>query len=146
MLDNVFRWNAGAVLRNLREAAIVSLWFPYIGKALIVDLRHDDREGPLVTVDGLMAGEQARMESLNKLRPRFQMPENVLLAPWIGPVRSLESSGALRDLRNRLELSGHDQAVADLQGAYRRLTALERAEAVSLIRGDVQRTRTLYQR
>ena len=98
MLDNVFRWNAGAVLRSLREAAIVSLWFPYIGKALIVDLRHDGQEGPLVTLDSGLAGPQARMESLKKLRPRFPMPGNVLLAPWIGPVRSLENSGALQDL------------------------------------------------
>ena len=146
MMDNVFRWNMQGVLRNIHEAEVISLFLPYVGRALIVDLRHDEREGPLITIDKLVGGPQERIESLRKLRPRFDLPSNITLAPWLGPVRSLESSGALADLNGRLERLGHSAVQGDLQRAYDELLALERGEVLALIRGDLERTKTLYQR
>lgn len=52
MMDNVFRWNMNGVLKNLHEAELMTLILPLIAKALIIDLRHDEREGPFVGVDG----------------------------------------------------------------------------------------------
>jgi hypothetical protein len=146
MMDNVFRWSVRSVLRNMHEAQVISLFFPYLGRALIVDLRCDEAEGPLITTDGLVSGPEERLESLRKLRPRFEMPSNVTLAPWLGPVRSLEQSGALADLSGRLERIGRPEAKAQLERAYQELQQLERGEVLALIRGDVQRTKTLYQR
>jgi hypothetical protein len=146
MMDNVFRWNVEAVLRNMHEAQVISLFFPYLGRALIVDLRHDEHEGPLITLDGMVAGPQERIDSLKHLRPRFETPENITLAPWLGPVRTLETSGALGDIRQRLERVGYPEAKTQLDCAYIDLLAVERGEIVALIRGDVRRTRTLYQR
>jgi len=146
MLDNVFRWNARSVLRNMREAQVISLYLPYLGRALIIDLRCDDAEGPLITTDELVSGPQERVERLRSLRPRFDLPNNITLAPWLGPVRSLESSGALAGVAERLKALGQAQAQAELETAYQQLLALERSEALALIRGDAQRTKTLYQR
>jgi hypothetical protein len=146
MMDNVFRWNVHSVLRNMHEAQVISLFFPYLGRALIVDLRCDEAEGPLIRTDSLVAGPQERLERLRKLRPRFEMPSNVMLAPWLGPVRSLDTSGALADLSARLERIGHPEVTMELDRAYDALLELERGEVLALIRGDVQRTRTLFQR
>lgn len=146
MMDNVFRWNVRAVLRNMNEAQVISLYFPYLGRALIVDLRHDEQEGPFITIDGMVAGPQERIDSLKRLRPRFDTPENIALAPWMGPVRTLETTGALDAVAQRLQRIGHVDAKDQLDRAFHQLTAIERGEIVALIQGDVQRTRTLYQR
>ena len=146
MMDNVFRWNVHSVLRNMHEAQVISLFLPYLGRALIVDLRCDDSEGPFITTDGLVSGPEERIESLRRLRPRFELPNNITLAPWLGPVRSLETSGALADLSARLERIGHPEGQPALDRAYRDLLQLERGEILALIRGDVERTRTLFQR
>jgi len=146
MMDNVYRWNVRAVLRNIHEAQVVSLFFPYLGRALIVDLRHDEQEGPLITTDGMVAGPQDRIDSLKRLRPRFKTPDNITLAPWLGPVRSLESSGAVAEIASRLEQMGQPGAKDALDQAYKELQAAEHGEILALIRGDVQRTKTLYQR
>lgn len=145
MMDNI-RWNVQAVLRNMHEAQVMSLFFPYIGRALIIDLRHDEMEGPVIAVDGMTTGPQERIDSIKKLRPRFDTPDNLTLAPWLGPVRSLESTGALADVANRLERIACPEAKDSLDRAYRELLAAERAEVLALIRGEVKRTKTLYQR
>jgi hypothetical protein len=146
MMDNVFRWNVRGVLRNMHEAQVISLFFPYLGRALIVDLRCDEAEGPFITTAGLVSGPEERLEHLRTLRPRFELPKNIALAPWLGPVRSLDTSGALADMAARLERIGHPEARSSLDGAYRELVQLERGEILALIRGDVERTRTLFQR
>jgi hypothetical protein len=146
MMDNVFRWNVRTVLRNMHEAQVISLYFPYLGRALIIDLRCDEAEGPLITTDGLVSGPQERLENLRHLRPRFDMPNNFTLSPWLGPVRTLETSGALADVAARLQRLGRPEAEDDLRDAYETLRKLERGEILALIRGDVQLTRTLYQR
>lgn len=145
MMDNI-RWNVQAVLRNLHEAQVMSLFFPYIGRALIIDLRHDEMEGPAIAVDGMTSGPQERINSIKKLRPRFDAPDNLTLAPWLGPVRSLETTGALAGLADRLERLAQPEAKADLDRAYLELLAAERGEVLALIRGEVSRTKTLYQR
>ena len=146
MMDNVFRWNVRAVLRNMHQAQVISLFFPYLGRALVVDLRCNENEGPLVSIEGMVAGPQERIESLKKLRPEFETPENITLAPWMGPVRTLESSGAIEELGRRLRATGHEHASDRLDQAYLELASLERGEVLALIRGDAKRTRTLYQR
>jgi len=146
MMDNVYRWNFRTVLRNMHEAQVISLFLPYLGKALIVDLRHTESEGPVITTDGLVSGPQERLEHLRQLRPHLELPSNITLAPWLGPVRTLESSGALAEVAGRLERLGYEDAKADLDRAYQELLALERREIVGLIRGDAERTKTLYQR
>jgi hypothetical protein len=146
MLDNVFRWNVRSVLRNLHEAQVVSLYFPYLGRALIIDFRTDKAEGPLIAIDTLVSGPQERIESLKRLRPRFETPDTVAVSPWLGPVRTLESSGALAQAAKRLQRLGWVESELQLAETYDRLKALERSEILALIRGDVERTKTLYQR
>ena len=145
MLDNI-RWNVQAILRNMHEAQVMSLFFPYLGRALIIDLRHDELEGPAIAVDGMAAGPKERIETIKKLRPRFETPENLTLAPWLGPVRSLESSGAMADVAARLDRIGRPDIKADLDRAYHKLLDAERGEVLALIKGEVSRTKTLYQR
>src|SRR5581483_7138612 len=72
MMDNILGWNVGALLRNIAEAEVVSLYFPHLGRALVVDLRHDETDPPLIVIDGMVAGPRERMDSLKHMRPRVE--------------------------------------------------------------------------
>lgn len=146
MLDEVNHWNAHGVLRTLRDAEVASILFRYLGRVLLLDMRHDYAEGPLICVDGLAGGPQERVARLKRLRPRFPNPENITLAPWVGSVGSFDRRGGLAEVSDRLRRSGYPEAIETLQRAFSALLSLEREEALALIRGDVQRTKALYQR
>ncbi len=145
MMDNILGWNVGALLRNIAEAEVVSLYFPHLGRALVVDLRHDETDPPLIVIDGMVAGPRERMDSLKHMRPRFEPPQTLTVAPWLAPVKSMESSGALAAVGRRLAAVS-DADERRLGRAYAELLTIERDEVWALIRGDEQRTRTLYQR
>ncbi|MDE3076359.1 MAG: hypothetical protein KGJ86_13135 [Chloroflexota bacterium] len=142
----MFRWNMQGVLKTLQEAEVMTLILPLFAKALMIDLRHNEREGPFIAVDGMVGSARERMRSLERLRPYFPKPTNVMIAPWWGFVRSLESSGALPELRERLRRLGFPQACDQLQQAYRDLLKQERTEIMALVRGDPEKTRTLWQK
>ncbi|MHB8619041.1 MAG: hypothetical protein ACYDAG_05605, partial [Chloroflexota bacterium] len=146
MMDNVFQWNIRGVLRNLHQAEVMSLFFPCLARVLIVDLRSDQVTGPLIQVDSAVGSPRERVESLERLRPGLPAPVNMTIAPWLGSVKSLSSSGALADLADRLGRLDQAAAVADLDRAYAVLLRVEREEVLALIRGDLERTRTLWQR
>ena len=146
MMDNPPGWSARRVIRNMQAAEVISLFFPYVGRALIVDLRGDEAEGPFIATDRLISGMKEQLDNLRQLRPRFALPENITLAPWMSSVASFEASGALSELNARLVRMGAKPAQASLAAAYKELLALEWEETLALIRGDVQKTKTLYQR
>ena len=146
LLDNIYRWNMRGVLHSLHHAEVVNVFFRYLGRGLILDFRHDDAEGPNISVDTMAAGADDRIARIKRQRPRFPTPENVTLAPWNGSVSSFEVRGGLAEVRTRLQRLAYDSAVRDLDSCYRQLLDLERDEAWALIRGEVQRTQTLYQR
>ncbi len=145
MMDNIVRWNEGGVLRNLHEAELMTLWFPLIGKVLVMDLRHNEREGPFIALDRVI-GARERVRYLERLRPHFPTPDNLTFAQWWRSARGLETTGALDDLRGRLERMAWPQASSQLDRAYRQLIKDERSEALGLITGDPEMTKTLWQR
>ncbi|HEU0168411.1 MAG TPA: hypothetical protein VFS62_11590 [Chloroflexota bacterium] len=145
-MDNPIRWNMRGVFQSLHQAEVVNVFFRYLGRGLIVDFRHDDVEGPNLSVDTMAAGADDRVARIKRQRPRFAAPENVTLAPWNGSVSSFETRGGLDEVRTRLRRIGWNAALKDLDSCYRQLLDLERDEAWALIRGEVDRTQTLYQR
>ena len=146
MLDNIYRWNVRGVLRTLHDAEVINVFFRHLACGLILDLRYDEGAEPLIMVDTLASGPDDRIARLKQQRPRLAAPENVTLAPWYGSVRSFESRGALGEIASRLQRLGYTSSEERLNAAYAELLELERLEAWSLIRGDVKRTQTLYQR
>ena len=146
MLDSVYHWNVRGVLRALHSAEVVTVFFRYLGRALVLDMRCDEQDAPLIAVDTLAGGTADRVARLKRLRPRFPAPEDVTLLGWHGSVRSFDRRGGLEEVAARLRRLGYASAIGRLQQAYEELLRLEREEARSLIQGNVERTQTLYQR
>jgi hypothetical protein len=146
LLDNIYRWNMRGVFHSLHQAEVVNVFFRYLGRGLILDFRYDEVEGPNVSVDTMAAGADDRIARIKRQRPRFAAPENVTLAPWNASVSSFDTRGGLEEVRTRLRRIGYGAALNDLNVCYQQLLDLERDEAWALIRGEVQRTQTLYQR
>ena len=131
------------ILEAVRHAAVVSLFFPQLGKALILDMR-SGADGPALLLDDMVQSPRARLASFRRLRPGLPVPERLTLAAWHGGVRALADAGVLEAVLERCKLEGGTELVDRAQTLYRRLLALEAGAMRDLVRGVG--THTLWQR
>ncbi len=131
------------VAEALRHAEVVSLFFPRLGKSLIVDMR-PAADGPALLLDDMAETPAARLASFGRLRPSLPTPERLTLAAWHGHVRGLEDGGLLDALLERCRLEGGRELVERAGALYRRLLTLENGARRDLVRGVGMRT--LWQR
>ncbi|MEX2081724.1 MAG: hypothetical protein WEC33_08920, partial [Dehalococcoidia bacterium] len=75
-----------------------------------------------------------------RLRPGFEKPETLILAPWPKRVRTLREMGVLDMLIEHFEKLGAPNAVAAIRHAIRELQSAEEADLRDAIRGDNYRT------
>lgn len=142
-MDNEFRLDLSEVLRNLRSAEIISVYFSLMRKTLLIDTRCNDVDGPMVRIVPMVDTVEERLASLQRLRPRFPRPESITLLPWPKYVASLKRLGIWDGLTQRLQEAGQPATVRELEALYRELEALEAEEIRRAITGD--RYETLWQ-
>lgn len=143
-VDNAFDLYHERIIAAIRGGDVVCVFFPRIGRTLIVDFRHSIEIPPAVFVEQMVANARERLDSIKRLRPQFDLPDEVKLAPWMGFVRSLEDTGVVDALESRLRETGDARTVAALHRALGELRRIERAALRAVVRGDT--TRTLWQR
>jgi len=131
------------ILEAVRHAAVVSLFFPQLGKALILDMR-SGADGPALLLDDMVQSPRARLASFRRLRPGLPLPERLTLAAWHGGIRALADTGILEAVTERCKLEGGTDLVEHAQTLYRRLLALETCAMRDLVLGIG--TQTLWQR
>ena len=56
------------VLSTIDEAEVLTIFFPNLAKALVIDARRNLEEGPLVKVVGQVNSMEERMAALEKMR------------------------------------------------------------------------------
>jgi hypothetical protein len=128
----------------VRTAEVMSVFFLRVGQSLILDMRRNDDEGPLVLLDGMVATPRDRLLSFRRLRPELPLPERLTLAPWPGAVASLAEAGIWDAIVERCRLEGGEVLVEHLRELYEELRSMERAQLRDLIRGVGMKT--LWQR
>lgn len=143
-MDNVFDTYHERIIEAIREGDVVCIFFPRLGKTLILDLRHSIETPPAVIIDNMVSNARERLERLQRMRPEFPMPDEVRLAPWIGFVRSLQETGVLDAMIERCTQTGNTGVVQDCRDAFATLERNERQLVRAIIRGDT--TRTIWQR
>src|SRR5436305_203654 len=89
-MDNAYNISSSKIIRALAEAEVMSIYFPRVGKALIVDARHDAENGPVIVLDDMVGSAQERLRSVQRLRPGFKDLGQLTLAPWIGSIGAFE--------------------------------------------------------
>lgn len=143
-MDNVFDTYHERIIEAIREGDVVCIFFPRLGKTLILDLRQSIETPPAIMIDNMVSNARERLESLQRMRPEFPMPDEVRLAPWIGFVRSLRDTGVLNAMIERCKQTGSASLVQECHDAFQTLERSERQLVKAIIRGDT--TRTIWQR
>jgi hypothetical protein len=135
-MDADFDLDLGEIKRTLDVSDVVSLYFPRLGKTLLIDLRTSDVEGPMVKVVPQAASAEERLRSLRKLRPRFPRPERLSLIPWPKFVDSLVRLGIWEHLIRRCSEAGSPSLIRDCERCLNSLRSAEAAELRNAIKGE----------
>src|SRR5690349_21305121 len=106
-MDNPYELFHDRIIDAIRSGDVVCLFFPRLGKTLILDLRSTRDVPPAVFVENMVSSPRERLSSLQRLRPQFELPDEIRLAPWFGFVRSLHDSGVYDALIDRCWQTNH---------------------------------------
>ena len=126
------------VLSSIAGAEVISIFFPLLRRALVIDTRRDDETEPLVRVMPQVASMEARIEGIEAMRPQLGKIQSILGVPWMKSVRTLQEHGITERLIARLSQAGMPQSNAEaaINSAVKQLWKLERLSFVRLIRGE----------
>lgn len=145
-MDNAYNISSAKIISALGEAEVMSIFFPRVGKALIVDTRHNADHGPVMLIDDMVGSAEERLQSVRRLRPEFTEIAQLTLAPWIGSTRAFAEQGILDAIVARFHAMGFHDAADDAITVFQRLKRHETQVMRDLVAGDAQTTRTIWSR
>ena len=141
MLDNGVETDLDVIMENLDEAEVVSLYFPALGKTMLIDNRTTAYVGPMVRLLPMASSSGERLRSIRRLRPELPRPGSMTWIPWTRRVDSLCALGVWARIIARFDAyddpSTPGAAASDCLSTLRRL---ERNELLCAITGDHYRT------
>ena len=134
MNGNNFQDDIEEIKKTLLEADVISLFFPYFGKTMLVDIRTNETDGPAVILTDMVRNPQERIRSMEQLRPGFDDPEKMVLIPWVRYLETLVDSGIWNLIVNKLEETSFidpQNSTDDILIKLRNLEHIELADAVN---------------
>ena len=140
LMDGDFELDVEEILTDMKDAEVLSIFFPMFRKSLVLDFRTTDHSGPMVKIMPMVASPQERMRAIRRLRPGFPRRHSLSIIAWPRYVGSLESHGIWQQLIDLLKQSGHKQPVAYMSQALNELKRQEKAELARVVMGDNYRT------
>jgi hypothetical protein len=139
-MDGDFYINIEETFQRISSAEVITVFFPRLGKTLLVDVRIDSDTDPLVQVVQKADGPEDRIRRLQRMRPQFPRPDAVAMIVWSHQLSSLERCGVIEQIRDRLVLTDRLNVVTQLDESLKMIAELERAEIVKAITGDQYHT------
>ena len=133
------------VQRRVAAADVITLFFPLLSKTLLVDLRANSIDPPLVRIVPSVRRQDERLRALRHLRPRFAAPACLTSLPWWASVAGAKRSGLWQVMVDRLTEHVGSRAELLLECCYRELLVNEREETRRAILGGAG-YETLWQR
>ena len=129
------------VFNSIEQADVMSLFFPTFRKALVIDARSSDKDGPMARVMPMVGSPQERLRSIEGLRPGFPSPKNLVVIPWPRYIDSLVNLGVWERIVSRLADSGHAEVVEHgLSAVLEELRSLEKAGLAAVVLGEDYQT------
>ncbi|MEO8286440.1 MAG: hypothetical protein ABI670_08380 [Chloroflexota bacterium] len=130
------------ILSAIVEADVISIFFPLLRRALVIDMRESGENRPVIQIMGQANSMEERIVSIEKLRPNLGKIRSILGVPWLKSVRSVEEAGILDSLVDRLSAAGMHPAESRpaLRRAINQLWNIERLAFVGLIQGEGYKT------
>jgi hypothetical protein len=135
-LDSDYRIDVSEVNRNLDLADVVALYFPMLRKTLLMDLRCNEIDGPMIRVVPMANTPEERFQSLLKMRPRFGRPESITIIPWPKYVGTIADLGIWDRIVRRYADTGSAATVRECEKCFSELQKLEREEIHRAITGE----------
>src|SRR5436190_22927720 len=86
------------VLSGISEAEIVTIFFPLLRRALVIDTRHDVETAQMVRVMAQVGSMEERISVIEGLRPQFGKVRSILGIPWIKSIHTLREQGVIEQL------------------------------------------------
>ena len=139
-MDDDFALEMDDILQSIDSAEIMSLYFPMLWKAVVLDTRSNEKQGPLVSVMPMVASPQERLKNVRRMRPGFPRVHNLTLIPWVRSIEGLVNHGVWERIVQRFDASGHREAVAACQTVLDELRRLEKSELAAAIQGQNYQT------
>lgn len=130
------------VLSGISEAEVVTIFFPLLRRAMVIDTRSDGNSGPMVKIMPQVNSMEERIRSIERIRPALGKVRSILGVPWMKSVRRLSEHGVISMLTDKLVSAGLSYAEAEsaVQSAAEGLWRLEKIAFVRMIHGDGFRT------
>ncbi len=143
-MDQEFQVDFDEVRRTLDRAEVITLFFPYFRKSLLLDTRRSPADTPLMRVVPMVSSGEERMRSVQQMRPRLGRPESLALIPWPRYVASVKELGVWQLIVDRMIDVGGSPTEVTLERCYRELLREERNEFRRAVTGEGYRS--LWQR
>ncbi len=126
------------VMMHIDEAEVMTVFFPLLRRALVVDTRSNYEFGPLVEVMPQVNSMEERVMTIERRRPQMGRIRGILGIPWMKSVNTLVEVGVIERIEQRLVSAGMSNSAAALAcaNAIRDLRTAEYREMVALIRGE----------
>ena len=140
MNGNNFQDNIEEIKNTLLEADVVSLFFPYFGKTVLIDIRSNETDGPALILTEMVRSPRERIRSMEQLRPGFNDPEKMVLIPWVRYLETLIDSGIWSIIIKKLEEASFIDPKASADEILKKLRNLEHSELADAVNGSSYKT------
>ena len=137
--DHLFD-NLENVKETILESDVVSIFFPFLGKSVIVDSRTNETEGPILLLTDMVKTPKERVDSLKQMRPNFQTINEIVLIPWVRYVSTLNSSGIWGGILDKMFKLGQEKPHTDVDQIMDVLENLERIYLIEVMTGPTWET------
>jgi len=137
---NNFQDNIEEIKNTLLEADVVSLFFPYFGKTVLIDIRSNETDGPALILTEMVRSPRERIRSMEQLRPGFNDPEKMVLIPWVRYLETLIDSGIWSIIIKKLEEASFIDPKASADEILKKLRNLEHSELADAVNGSSYKT------
>ena len=135
-MEGDFELDVNAILIDISEAEVVSIFFPMFRKSLVVDLRSTEHSGPIVKIMPMVASPQERLRAIRRLRPGFPRRHSLSVIGWPRYVESLETLGIWQQMIDQLGTAGHPSPGENMSQVFEELRRLEKAELARVVMGQ----------
>ena len=134
-MENNFGLDLDDIFNVIDHADVILVRFQIVEKRLLIDMRTNSTDGPMICLVPRATSSDERFRSLKRLRPRFPLPERIVSFQWPRQVASLAAVGVWERICGRMITAGSDEARVRCEEIYQEMVHLERRETIAAIRG-----------
>lgn len=135
-MNGEFPVNADEVKGYIDRADIFALYFPFLGKTLVVDTRTTLDEGPFIRLLPTTRSVEERLWKLHKMRSRLPRPRGLVAIPWPRYASSLHELGVWDRIVARLTSLGFPGVESECERVLSQLLQVEAREMRKAISGE----------